>query len=319
MGPGQTSFVEGASAPLGLSEATVARFSCVHILVLEASCLPTSVVLSSLHQVPAALHCFSDPKISIPLLGLVTLGLSPNWRTFLLSAEPADGEDSSRRKPDAALRALNAKISAFLPRARCLLSRDQCGTVLCWEPSAISRSVNQEVLILVIFFLPLMQGCWWLLFLLVSLLVTDNSLLESTITQLANRLFHKGRGLQGLPSLPIKDTRTGLFLGLGVSKPMSRTGTSSLPLPWPGLASHGRAACRGVYGPWAAGKGCQGGTEVSAAPCSSGRKDKCLQARPAPAGATDIPSWAVPAATLLAQSIPQGTGTPFPPSTFCLE
>lgn len=95
----------------------------------------------------------------------------------------------------------------------------------CWEPSAISCSENQAVLILILFFLPLMQGCWWLLFLLVSLLVKDNSLLESTVSQLANRLCHKGCGLRGLPSLPIKDPHTRPFLGAGVSKPMRRTGT----------------------------------------------------------------------------------------------
>lgn len=63
------------------------------------------------------------------------------------------------------------------------------------------------------------------LFLLVSLLMKDNSLLESTIPQLSNWLFRKGCGLQGLPALPIKDAHTRPFLGAGVSKPMSRTGT----------------------------------------------------------------------------------------------
>lgn len=72
--------------------------------------------------------------------------------------------------------------------------------MLCWEPSAISCSTNKAVLIFILVFLPLMQGCRQLLFLLVSLLVKGNSLLESTITQFANRLFPKGCGLQGLPS-----------------------------------------------------------------------------------------------------------------------
>lgn len=72
----QTSFVEEASAPLSLSEATAAQVSCIHTLVLEVSCPPASVVLPSPHQVPAALHCFSYPKISFCLPGLKTLGLS---------------------------------------------------------------------------------------------------------------------------------------------------------------------------------------------------------------------------------------------------
>lgn len=184
-----------------------------------------SVIPPSPHRVPAALRCFSYPKTSISLPGLVTLGLSPICPTSLLSAEPADGEDSLRRKPDAGLRALNAEVSAFLPRQRYLLSLDQCRAVLCWEPSAISCSTNQALLIFILFFLPLIQGRCWLLFLLVSLLVKDNSWLESTITQLANRLFRKGCCLQSLPSLPIKDACTGPFLGAGISKPMSRIGT----------------------------------------------------------------------------------------------
>lgn len=130
MGLRQTSFMEKASAPLGLSEATEAQASCIHILVLEASCSPASVVLPSLHRVPAVLHCFSYPKISFSLPELVTLGLPPICPTPLLSAEPADGEDSSRRKPDADLRARNAEVSAFLPGQRCVLSlgtsADQC-------------------------------------------------------------------------------------------------------------------------------------------------------------------------------------------------
>ena len=79
------------------------------------------------------------------------------------------------------------------------------------------------MLIFILFFLSLMQGCWWLLFFLVSQLVKGNSLLKSRTTWLTNRLFCKGCGLQGLPFLPIKDADTEPFLGAGVSKPMSRT------------------------------------------------------------------------------------------------
>lgn len=107
---------------------------------------------------------------------------------------------------------------------------------------------------------------------LISLLVKGNSLMKSSITHLANRLFCKP------------------FLGAGVSKPLSRTGTPSLPLPCPALGSHGPAACRGVHGPQAPGQEYQGGMRVSAAPRSSGRKDKCLQASPAPDEATNTPS-----------------------------
>lgn len=224
MGLRQISFVEEVSAPLSLAEATAPQVSSVHILVLEASCPPASVVLPSPHRFPAALNCFSYPKISISLPGLVTLGLSPICPTSLLPAEPADGDDSLRRKPDAVLRALNAEVAAFLPRQQCRLSEPVWSSALL-EPSAISCSTDQAALIFILFFLPLMHGCWWLLFLLVSLLVKDNSLLESTIIQLANRLFHKSCGLQGVPSLPIKDTCTWPFLEAGVSKPVSRTGT----------------------------------------------------------------------------------------------
>lgn len=147
-------FMEEASAPLSLSEATAAQVFCIHILVLEASCLPASVVVSSPHQVPAALRCFSYPKISISLPGPVTLGLTPTCPTSLLPAEPEDGEDSSRRKPDTGLRALNAEVPAFLPRQQCLLSQDQSRAVLCWEPSAFSCSTNQAVLRFILFFLP---------------------------------------------------------------------------------------------------------------------------------------------------------------------
>jgi len=59
MGLRQTSSVEETSAPLGLSEAIAGQVSCIHILVLEASCPPASVVLPSPHRVPDALHCFS--------------------------------------------------------------------------------------------------------------------------------------------------------------------------------------------------------------------------------------------------------------------
>lgn len=79
------------------------------------------------------------------------------------------------------------------------------GPVLCQEPAAFSCPTNQAVLILYLFFLPFMQGCWWLLFLLASPLVKDDSFLESTVTHLAKRLFCKGCGLQALLSLPIKD------------------------------------------------------------------------------------------------------------------
>lgn len=187
-----------------------AQVSCIHILVLEAPCPPASVVLPSPHRVPVALHYLSCPTISISLPGLVTWGLSPICPMSLLSAGPADGEDSSRRKPDAGLRVLSAEVSAFLPSQQCLL--------LGPEPADISCPMNQAVLIFYLFFLPFMQGCWWLFFLLVK----GNSFLQSTDTHLAKRLFCKGCGLQALLSLPIKDMDTRPFVGTDASRPVSR-------------------------------------------------------------------------------------------------